>query len=127
MAWLLAQKPWIVPIPGTTQMAHMLDNSGASEVSFTPSELSELNESVSAIEIQGRSAAGPDPGGDGRRGAAEELISYQAAVRYIGNEVLNYSPWRRAGVWTGASHRRAASSSSSETVSEQPAMSSEVT
>ena len=32
LAWLLAQKPWIVPIPGTTQMAHMLENIGAAEV-----------------------------------------------------------------------------------------------
>lgn len=54
LAWLMAQKPWIVPIPGTTQMAHMLDNIGATDVSFTPSELSELNESVSAIEIRGQ-------------------------------------------------------------------------
>jgi aryl-alcohol dehydrogenase-like predicted oxidoreductase len=34
LAWLLAQKPWIVPIPGTTQMAHMLENSGSNEVRF---------------------------------------------------------------------------------------------
>ena len=32
LAWLLAQKPWIVPIPGTTQMAHMLENTGAANV-----------------------------------------------------------------------------------------------
>jgi aryl-alcohol dehydrogenase-like predicted oxidoreductase len=54
LAWLMAQKPWIVPIPGTTQMAHMLQNIGAAEVRFTPSELSELNSSVSAIEIRGQ-------------------------------------------------------------------------
>jgi aryl-alcohol dehydrogenase-like predicted oxidoreductase len=53
LAWLLAQKPWIVPIPGTTQMAHMLENSGAAEVRFTSSELAELNAAVSAIEIRG--------------------------------------------------------------------------
>jgi aryl-alcohol dehydrogenase-like predicted oxidoreductase len=34
----MAQKPWIVPIPGTTQMAHMLENTGADGVRFTPSE-----------------------------------------------------------------------------------------
>src|SRR4051812_18666727 len=39
LAWLMAQKPWVVPIPGTTRMAHMLDNSGAGEVRFTPAEL----------------------------------------------------------------------------------------
>ena len=53
LAWVMAQKPWIVPIPGTTQMAHMVENSAAAEVRFTPTELAELNASVSAIEIRG--------------------------------------------------------------------------
>jgi aryl-alcohol dehydrogenase-like predicted oxidoreductase len=53
LAWLMAQKPWIVPIPGTTQKAHMLENIGATEVVLTPSEAAELNQSVSAIQIQG--------------------------------------------------------------------------
>lgn len=53
LAWLLAQKPWIVPIPGTTQMAHMLENNGASAIRFMPSELSELNRSVAAIQVKG--------------------------------------------------------------------------
>ncbi|MBY3206861.1 aldo/keto reductase [Rhizobium laguerreae] len=53
LAWLLAQKPWIVPIPGTTQMAHMIENVGASRITFTPTELAELNASVKAIEIKG--------------------------------------------------------------------------
>lgn len=53
LAWLLAQKPWIVPIPGTTQMAHMIENIGAAAVRFTPSEIVELNRSVSAIRVQG--------------------------------------------------------------------------
>jgi aryl-alcohol dehydrogenase-like predicted oxidoreductase len=34
LAWLMAQKPWIVPIPGTTQMAHMLENTGAADVTL---------------------------------------------------------------------------------------------
>ena len=50
----MAQKPWIVPIPGTTQMAHMLDNSGADAVRFTPAELAELNSAVRAIEVKGQ-------------------------------------------------------------------------
>ena len=54
LAWLMAQKPWIVPIPGTTQMAHMLENIGAAEVRFTPEELAELNRAVAAIEIRGQ-------------------------------------------------------------------------
>jgi aryl-alcohol dehydrogenase-like predicted oxidoreductase len=54
LAWLMAQKPWIVPIPGTTQMPHMLENIGAAAVRFTPAELAELNRSVSAIQIRGQ-------------------------------------------------------------------------
>ncbi|HTN41529.1 MAG TPA: aldo/keto reductase [Asticcacaulis sp.] len=53
LAWLMAQKPWIVPIPGTTQMAHMRENSGAASLRFTPAELTELNTAVAAIEVQG--------------------------------------------------------------------------
>jgi aryl-alcohol dehydrogenase-like predicted oxidoreductase len=53
LAWLMAQKPWIVPIPGTTQMPHMLENIGATAVQFTASELAELNRSVSAIQVRG--------------------------------------------------------------------------
>jgi aryl-alcohol dehydrogenase-like predicted oxidoreductase len=53
LAWLLAQKPWIVPIPGTTQMAHMLENIGADEIKFTTAELKEFNNQVDAIQIQG--------------------------------------------------------------------------
>jgi aryl-alcohol dehydrogenase-like predicted oxidoreductase len=53
LAWLLAQKPWIVPIPGTTQMAHMLENTGAAAVRFTPPEVAELNASVVAIKLAG--------------------------------------------------------------------------
>jgi aryl-alcohol dehydrogenase-like predicted oxidoreductase len=59
LAWLLAQKPWIVPIPGTTVMAHMLENSGAAEVRFTPNEISELNSAVRAIEIRGERLPAP--------------------------------------------------------------------
>ena len=54
LAWLMAQKPWIVPIPGTTQMAHMIQNVGASSVAFSSDELKELNASVSSIQIQGK-------------------------------------------------------------------------
>ena len=53
LAWLLAQKPWIVPIPGTTQRPHTIENIGAAAVRFTPTELAELNRSVSAIHIRG--------------------------------------------------------------------------
>jgi aryl-alcohol dehydrogenase-like predicted oxidoreductase len=53
LAWVMAQKPWIVPIPGTTQMPHMLENVGAASVQFSSTELNELNEALSAIKIQG--------------------------------------------------------------------------
>jgi aryl-alcohol dehydrogenase-like predicted oxidoreductase len=53
LAWLMAQQPWIVPIPGSTQMANMLENVGATKVSFTAEELSELNKAVAAIEVKG--------------------------------------------------------------------------
>ncbi len=53
LAWLMAQRPWIVPIPGTTQMAHLLDNLGAGEVIFNNGELQELNAAVAAVAVQG--------------------------------------------------------------------------
>ncbi len=53
LAWLLAQKSWIVPIPGTTQMAHMQENSGADGVKFTKGELTEFNTQLNAIKIAG--------------------------------------------------------------------------
>lgn len=53
LAWLLAQKPWIVPIPGTTQMAHMLENSKAEQVKFTGDELKQFNTEVNGIKILG--------------------------------------------------------------------------
>ncbi len=54
LAWLMAQKPWIVPIPGSTQMPHMVENIGAASVSFTPGEIGELNSAVAAIEVRGQ-------------------------------------------------------------------------
>jgi len=53
LAWLLAQKPWVVPIPGTTQMAHMVENVGAVAIRFTPAELAEFNAAAAAIQIRG--------------------------------------------------------------------------
>ncbi|WP_136807160.1 aldo/keto reductase [Desulfosediminicola flagellatus] len=54
LAWLIAQKNWIVPIPGTTVMAHMIENIGAAEVQFTRGEIAELNAAVKAIEVRGQ-------------------------------------------------------------------------
>ena len=50
----MAQKPWIVPIPGTTEMAHVIQNIGATSVTFIRDESKELNASASSIQIQGR-------------------------------------------------------------------------
>lgn len=53
LAWLQAQKPWIVPIPGTTQMAHMLENSRADQVKFTADELSGFISQLNKIQVTG--------------------------------------------------------------------------
>ncbi len=53
LAWLLAQRPWIVPIPGTTQMAHLLENIGAASLAFDATELQELNAAAAAITVHG--------------------------------------------------------------------------
>ncbi|MEO8666090.1 MAG: aldo/keto reductase [Ignavibacteria bacterium] len=53
LAWLLAQKPWIVPIPGTTKLNRLVENIAATQIKFTPDELSEINEASSKIKVQG--------------------------------------------------------------------------
>lgn len=53
LAWLLHQKPWIVSIPGTTQMAHMLENTGGDSVKFSAEELQQFNTQLNAIKIAG--------------------------------------------------------------------------
>jgi aryl-alcohol dehydrogenase-like predicted oxidoreductase len=53
LAWLLAQKPWIVPIPGTTKLGRLDENLGAGNVTLTPDDLLAIDRATSAIEIQG--------------------------------------------------------------------------
>ena len=53
LAWLLAQKPWIVPVPCTTQMAHMLENIGSNEVKLTIEEWQQFNKELEFIKISG--------------------------------------------------------------------------
>jgi len=53
LAWLLAQKPWIVPIPGTTKLARIEENIGAAAVALTPSDLREIESAASKIKVQG--------------------------------------------------------------------------
>lgn len=53
LAWLLAQKPWIVPIPGTTKLARMEENIRAAAIELTPEDLREIESAASKIIIQG--------------------------------------------------------------------------
>jgi len=53
LAWLLAQKPWIVPIPGTTKMHRLTENIGAVDIDLTAEDLNELEAAASKIEVQG--------------------------------------------------------------------------
>ncbi len=53
LAWLLAQKPWIVPIPGTTKLGRLEENIGAVGVELTPDDLCEIGSAASAITVQG--------------------------------------------------------------------------
>src|SRR5258706_8221938 len=53
LAWLLAQKPWIVPIPGTTKLHRLEENIGAAAIELTDTDLSEIEEAASKIEIEG--------------------------------------------------------------------------
>jgi aryl-alcohol dehydrogenase-like predicted oxidoreductase len=53
LAWLLAQKPWIVPIPGTTTRHRLEENLGAADVELTPDDLRDIEAAVSDVEVQG--------------------------------------------------------------------------
>jgi aryl-alcohol dehydrogenase-like predicted oxidoreductase len=53
LAWLLAQKPWIAPIPGTTKLHRLEENLGAVEVTLTPQDLADIGEAAAKIDIQG--------------------------------------------------------------------------
>jgi aryl-alcohol dehydrogenase-like predicted oxidoreductase len=53
LAWLLAQKPWIVPIPGTTKLNRLEENIGSTLIEFTEDDLSEIEEATSKIKIEG--------------------------------------------------------------------------
>jgi aryl-alcohol dehydrogenase-like predicted oxidoreductase len=53
LAWVLAQKPWIEPIPGTTKLHRLTENIGAANIEFTPEELKQIDEASSNIKIEG--------------------------------------------------------------------------
>ncbi len=53
LAWLLAQKPWIVPIPGTTKLSRLDENNGSLAIKFTSDDLREIDSAASKIRVQG--------------------------------------------------------------------------
>jgi aryl-alcohol dehydrogenase-like predicted oxidoreductase len=53
LAWLLAQKPWIVPIPGTTKLHRLEENIGSADIVLTPADLAEIEGAAAAIKIEG--------------------------------------------------------------------------
>jgi aryl-alcohol dehydrogenase-like predicted oxidoreductase len=53
LAWLLAQKPWIAPIPGTTKLHRLEENLGAAQVQLTPEDLQRIEQALAQVEIQG--------------------------------------------------------------------------
>ena len=53
LAWLLAQRPWIVPIPGTTQLHRLQENIGASTIELTAADLAEIERAAAAIQVEG--------------------------------------------------------------------------
>jgi len=53
LAWLTAQKPWIVPIPGTTKLHRLKENLGALKIELIPEDVQQINEAVSKIQIEG--------------------------------------------------------------------------
>jgi len=53
LAWLLARKPWIVPIPGTTKLHRLEENLGAADVELTPDDLREIGDAAAKIQVQG--------------------------------------------------------------------------
>ena len=53
IAWILAQRPWIVPIPGTTKLHRLQENLGAASVELTPSDLAEIESAAHAIPVAG--------------------------------------------------------------------------
>jgi aryl-alcohol dehydrogenase-like predicted oxidoreductase len=53
IAWLMARKPWIVPIPGTTKLHRLEENIAAADITFTSEELAEIDAVFSGIEVHG--------------------------------------------------------------------------
>jgi short chain dehydrogenase/Aldo/keto reductase family len=73
LAWLLAQKPWIVPIPGTTKLHRLEENIGAAGVGLTPDDLRDIDRAVSKVTVHGtpRTPRADERSVNGRRGKQE--------------------------------------------------------
>jgi aryl-alcohol dehydrogenase-like predicted oxidoreductase len=61
LAWLLSLKPWVVPIPGTTKLAHLQENLFSASLELTPEDLRQINEFISNFKITGDRYATPQP------------------------------------------------------------------
>jgi len=60
LAWLLAQKPWIVPIPGTTKLSRLEENIGAAAITLSPDDLYEIETTFLQVEVQGARGTGQE-------------------------------------------------------------------
>ena len=87
LAWLLAQKPWIVPIPGSRKLERLDENIGAVAVELTPDDLREIDAAIAKVPIQGIATASKT----GRRLIAEpsaaRFAMLEAVVGYEANEI----------------------------------------
>ena len=99
LAWLLSQKPWIVPIPGTTKLHRLEENLGAAGIELTPDDLREIEDAASKITIQGarlpeavlecRSADG-----EGQRCAVRAPLHAQGAGKPKQTQAVSSGNWR---------------------------------
>ena len=60
LAWLLARKPWIVPIPGTTKLNRLDENIGAAAIKLTPGDVANIDAAFAQISVEGERYAGAD-------------------------------------------------------------------
>ena len=74
LAWLLAQKPWIVPIPGTTKLKRLEENLGAVTVELTESDLKQIDELASTLKLEGARLP-------------------EAALTMTGHQVAHHATW----------------------------------
>ena len=93
LAWLLAQKPWIVPIPGTTKLHRLDENIGAVAVELTPDDLREIDSAASKITVQGRPLS-REAGADDRplSGHRKRGIQDEMDIKRIGSQPSGKGP-----------------------------------